>query len=142
MVCELLGGKYQEMALFFYMIIRNLTWMGVFWKSHDWRTFGKSFGQFISFYACNFRRSQNWSNSWLYSIMHLYCFNNLNKISLPKYDRAIVILKKKKRQWINYYSVILCQHGPSFLTLYIDLCCTTAFWWKHKCSLMDAVIIV
>lgn len=28
----------------------------------------------------------------------LYCFNNLNKISLPKYDRAIVIVKKKKRQ--------------------------------------------
>lgn len=58
-------------------------------------------------------------HDFILSCRGLYCFNNLNKISLPKYDRAIVIVKKK-RQCINYYSVILCQHGPSFLTLYID----------------------
>lgn len=35
-------------------------------------------------------------HDFILSCRGLYCFNNLNKISLPKYDRAIVILKKKK----------------------------------------------
>lgn len=35
-------------------------------------------------------------HDFILSCWGLYCFNNLNKISLPKYDRAIVIVKKKK----------------------------------------------
>lgn len=35
-------------------------------------------------------------HDFILSCRGLYCFNNLNKISLPKYDRAIVIVKKKK----------------------------------------------
>lgn len=36
-------------------------------------------------------------HDFILSCRGLYCFNNLNKISLPKYDRAIVIVKKKKK---------------------------------------------
>lgn len=97
LVCELLGGKYQEMALFFYMIIRNLTWMGVFWKSYDWRTFRKILVSLSHFMPATLEEVKiSRIHDFILSCRGLYCFNNLNKISLPKYDRAIVIVKKKK----------------------------------------------